>query len=692
MTRFLLGTHKPGWLARAGVPLMVCDRRLRVYQRLPVAAAPWALDSGGFTELQQFGRWTVGPAGYAARVRRYRDEIGELTWAAPQDWMCEPIVISGGRAGRLTFAGTGLTVAEHQRRTVASLAQLRALAPDVWWLPVLQGYTAAEYLLRTKQDQVGAGLWHGCLGLTLLTRFDDAKFAAPFRVDAVRPDGGVVSTSTSQHGVVKNRVAQVGPAKIRMTEVGSAQVGALQVGGAEVRLGELRAFEIGPAQVRSLEIASIKLRLLQRGTGEVGVPHLDSSQPGAVELEATQVYSRQVEHLFVWHGQAAAQDGHCCPDVRGPNLHPRQVLVNRCGGVLLIFGGWPPRVVTDEGTKLKLDSLAVGCGVLGDAFERVDAANANVNVVAAKLVHGPGETLSNLAFTADLHLTPCRHRACQDYHPSQHLQQRGSDVVLQLALGLLECDPFLSGRHRAQVRLGQRRLEPNRDEYESGKRNENRERKQAPHDQWSCLLHLGHRPAPQGFLRLATANLSRRTPRGDRYRSHSDRPYLLQLLPGAGEADLEPTGLTKQGDTSSLVRSINLACAGMYAAAVIDLTAEPLVGLGSVCRRQATGEAQQIITALHQRGITRLHGFGVKILGLQRYGHLLASADSLAWSEDARRRARPMPGCPAHRPGCPPRCRAHHANCANCLRYALHWRAAKVLAAASTPRTQGAAA
>lgn len=280
MTRFLLGTHQPGWLAKAGVPLFVSDPRLRVYRRLPLAAAPWALDSGGFTELQQHGRWTCGPAEYAARVRRYRDGIGALMWAAPQDWMCEPIVIAGGRAGRLTFAGTGLSVAEHQRRTVASVLDLRALAPDILWLPVLQGYTAAEYL----------------------------------------------------------------------------------------------------------------------------------------------------------------------------------------------------------------------------------------------------------------------------------------------------------------------------------------------------------------------------------------------------------------------------TCADLYAAAGVDLAAEPLTGLGSVCRRQATTEAEQIITALHARGITRLHGFGVKILGLRRYGHLLASADSLAWSEDARRKQRPMPGCPAHRPGCPPRCCAHHANCANCLRYALAWRTAKILAAASTPPPQGAAA
>jgi hypothetical protein len=277
---FLLGTHQPGWLARAGVPLFVSDSRLRVYKTLPVAVAPWALDSRGFTELQQHGRWTVPPAEYAGRVRRYRNQVGRLLWAAPQDWMCEPIVIAGGRAGRVVFAGTGLDVAEHQRRTVANFLHLRDLAPDLPFIPVLQGYTADEYQ----------------------------------------------------------------------------------------------------------------------------------------------------------------------------------------------------------------------------------------------------------------------------------------------------------------------------------------------------------------------------------------------------------------------------ACADLYAAVGIDLTTAPLVGLGSVCRRQATAEIHGIVAALHARGITRLHGFGVKTLGLARYGHLLTSADSLAWSEDARRRARPMPGCPAHRPGCTPRCRAHQANCANCLRYALHWRTTKALAAASRNTDLGAAA
>jgi hypothetical protein len=53
-------------------------------------------------------------------VRRYRDEIGCLDWAAPQDWMCEPFIL----------AKTGLSVREY-RRTVASYLRLTELAPDL---------------------------------------------------------------------------------------------------------------------------------------------------------------------------------------------------------------------------------------------------------------------------------------------------------------------------------------------------------------------------------------------------------------------------------------------------------------------------------------------------------------------------------------------------------------------------------
>jgi len=64
--------------------------------------------------------------------------------------------------------------------------------------------------------------------------------------------------------------------------------------------------------------------------------------------------------------------------------------------------------------------------------------------------------------------------------------------------------------------------------------------------------------------------------------------------------------------------------------------------VAAVCRRQATGEIEVIFDALASLGL-RLHGFGVKTGGLARYADCLASADSLAWSFEARRTA-PLAG------------------------------------------------
>lgn len=85
--RFYLGTHEVGWLERTAAPLFISHRRLAARRRLPRALGLWALDSGGSTELSIHGRWETSPAAYAAAVRRCRDEVGGLLWAACQDWM-----------------------------------------------------------------------------------------------------------------------------------------------------------------------------------------------------------------------------------------------------------------------------------------------------------------------------------------------------------------------------------------------------------------------------------------------------------------------------------------------------------------------------------------------------------------------------------------------------------------------------
>lgn len=133
---FWLGIPEPSWLAHIAVPVFVSETRLRGRVRLPVACGPWALDSDGFSQLRDHGGWTIPPHEYVARVRRYASEIGGLAWAAPQDWMCEPQMLSN----------TGLSVVEHQARTVDNFLTLRGLAPELPFIPVVQGWVLADYV------------------------------------------------------------------------------------------------------------------------------------------------------------------------------------------------------------------------------------------------------------------------------------------------------------------------------------------------------------------------------------------------------------------------------------------------------------------------------------------------------------------------------------------------------------------
>jgi hypothetical protein len=168
---FYVGAHQPHWLGTAGFPLFVSRRQLARRRSLPVAACRWALDSGGFTELSMHGRWLLPAGDYAAAVTAYRDGIGKLDFAAPQDWMCEPFIIEQ----------TGLSVREHQERTVANYLELRCIAPGLPIIPVLQGWTLADYLLCADlYRQAGVSLPAlPCVGLgSVCRRQSTAEIAA----------------------------------------------------------------------------------------------------------------------------------------------------------------------------------------------------------------------------------------------------------------------------------------------------------------------------------------------------------------------------------------------------------------------------------------------------------------------------------------------------------------------------------
>jgi len=163
---FYLGTHKPSWLSVLDVPAFVSRRRLVERRALPRARSPWSLDSGGFSELTLFGDWRTSPAEYVADVRRFREEVGNLRWAAIQDWMCEPFML----------AKTGLTVADHQRRTTDNYAELLDRAPELPWTPVLQGWNVGQYLDHADDyERRGLPLRDRVVGLGSVCRRQSSK-------------------------------------------------------------------------------------------------------------------------------------------------------------------------------------------------------------------------------------------------------------------------------------------------------------------------------------------------------------------------------------------------------------------------------------------------------------------------------------------------------------------------------------
>lgn len=144
---FYLGTHEPHWLARTDVPLFISRRRLEFYRNQPVALGPWALDSGGFGELDADGRWSITERQYVRQVALLIDRPGNLQWYAPMDWMCEERVL----------AKTGLSVSDHQKLTLENYLKLCDYFPEFPPIAVLQGWQPEDYM-RHVEDYAAAGV------------------------------------------------------------------------------------------------------------------------------------------------------------------------------------------------------------------------------------------------------------------------------------------------------------------------------------------------------------------------------------------------------------------------------------------------------------------------------------------------------------------------------------------------------
>lgn len=132
---FYLGTHEPVWLDRTEVPLCVSFARKHRFRRNLRARGRWMLDSGAFSEIARCGRFQTEPQAYAHWAEEIGESVGGIDHAAIQDWMCEPFMLQK----------TGLSLRQHQLRTVQSYLDLKAIAPSIPWMPVIQGWKADDY-------------------------------------------------------------------------------------------------------------------------------------------------------------------------------------------------------------------------------------------------------------------------------------------------------------------------------------------------------------------------------------------------------------------------------------------------------------------------------------------------------------------------------------------------------------------
>lgn len=183
---FYVGLHQPAD-AKHFDRACISINRLRG-RRKPLRGVEVLVDSGAFTELNLYGRYRHEVEEYATELHRlWVQGVVRIVAAVAQDYMCEAFML----------AKTGLTIADHQRLTieryddlVQALERLFGGTPPFPVLPVLQGYSPADYVrhLVAYGSRLVEGMWVG-VGSVCKRNGAPAQVAAVLKAIAkVRPD------------------------------------------------------------------------------------------------------------------------------------------------------------------------------------------------------------------------------------------------------------------------------------------------------------------------------------------------------------------------------------------------------------------------------------------------------------------------------------------------------------------------
>ncbi len=195
--RFFVGLHQPSD-ARHFAASMISVNRLRT-RKGPFRIRRWMMDSGAFSTIATHGGYPETVEVYAQQIRRWAN-CGTLLCAVAQDYMCEPVML----------AKTGLTVEQHQVLTVLRYDALLACdVSGVYILPVLQGYTPADYVrhLEMYADRLKPRAWVGVGSVCKRNGDPRAIEAVLLAIKRVRPDlrlhGFGLKTTALASGLVR---------------------------------------------------------------------------------------------------------------------------------------------------------------------------------------------------------------------------------------------------------------------------------------------------------------------------------------------------------------------------------------------------------------------------------------------------------------------------------------------------------
>lgn len=231
--RFFTGLHQPADARHFGAAF-VSVNRLRG-RKSGFIVSDWIMDSGAFTEISAHGRYRHAVADYAAEIRRWVGN-GRLLACSAQDWMCEePILKRAAIADgllprpawfrdddrnafkkldhRVPWSRPGQReeqVEAHQRRTIERYDALLAADLPVYVLPVLQGFTPAEYVdhVRMYGARLQIAQWVG-VGSVCKRNGDPRAIAAVLlAIKGERPDlrlhGFGLKTTALSDGLVRS--------------------------------------------------------------------------------------------------------------------------------------------------------------------------------------------------------------------------------------------------------------------------------------------------------------------------------------------------------------------------------------------------------------------------------------------------------------------------------------------------------